>query len=374
MGDLLRECVTGVAKDIVSTTTTDRDDRLWPADFMVYQTNPLNLSYGACGTALFLLQALGGIPLEAEAWILRQRLSTSTYPPGLYIGLAGVARAFAWMGHMDRAEEALNLAYKSPLLFDEAGIVHGMAGWGLASVSMHSDTGNPTHLDQAVMAGEHLLAMAKVDQDGQYWPSPSDGHIHLGYAYGTSGIACFLLRLYGETGDARFRSAAIEAMNFTLQHAYKEDEKLRWFSHVGGGTLLPYWRHGTSGIGVALLRFYEMLHEDRYLEAARRAASGVQMCFAAFPCQFDGMSGVGEFLLDMHNVTHEEQYYRYAVDLAESILCFQIETEGGKSFPGRGLARLSADYAYGSAGTAAFLQRVLTPASHSLDGRLYCEG
>lgn len=95
------------------------------------------------------------------------------------------------------------------------------------------------------------------------------------------------------------------------------------------------------------------------------------MLFASFPGQFDGMSGVGDFLLDLYDVTGERQYYREALVLAESILCFQVETEGGKAFPGRGLMRLSTDYAHGSAGVAAFLRRVVAPASRSLDGRLY---
>lgn len=370
---LLRETVEGVAADIISTTSVDRPDRLWPTDLMAYQTNPLNLAYGACGTALFLQQALGCLPADAEAWILGHRLSTSTYPPGLYVGLAGIARALAWMGHTDRAEEAMNLAYTSPILFDDVGVTYGMAGWGLASLSMYSETRNHTHLDYAVIAGERLIELADVDQDGRHWSSPSDGRVYLGYSHGTSGIACFLLRLYAVTGDVKFQSAALEAMDFVLRHAYVKGPTLQWFAHDGTRIVYPYWRHGTAGIGMALLRFYEALCDDNYLAAAKSAAAGLRTLFTAIPGQFEGMSGIGEFLLDLYNVTGEKQYYRRALVLAESILCFQVKTEGGRAFPGRGLLRLSADYANGSAGVAAFLQRVLVPASRPLDGRLYCD-
>lgn len=367
----LSEAVAGVVDDIVSTTAIERVDRLWPADVLVYETNPLSLSYGACGTALFLGQELGELPADAEAWILEQALSTDAYPPGLYVGLAGIARAFAWMGHIDRAEDAMKLAYTSPLLFEEAGVDHGMAGWGLASLSTHTETGDGTHLDFAVKAGERLLETATIDQDGRYWPAKFDGRVYLGYAYGTCGVACFLLRLYDATSDARFRSAAIEGMDFTLRHAHGEGQKLQWPSHIGSRIVYPYWRLGSAGVGVALLRFYEALHDEMYLAAARSVASGLRMLFAAVPGQFDGMSSVGDFLLDIYDVTGEHEYYQQARDIAKSILCFQVPTEGGTTFPGRLLMRLSSDYAHGSAGTAAFLRRVLAPTLRSLDSRLY---
>jgi len=371
--DRLRAVIAGVVDDILSTTATDRADRLWPADVLVYQTNPLSLAYGACGTALVLRQELGDLPASVEAWILKQPLSTDVYPPGLYVGLSGIARAFAWMGHTDRALEVLNLAYTSPLLFAEVGVDHGMAGWGLASLSMYADYGESTHLDFAVRAGERLLELSAVDNEGRFWPTQFDGKVYLGYAYGTCGIACFLVRLYQATGDARFRAAAIEGMDFTLRHAHGIDERLQWPSHIGGRIVYPYWRLGGAGVGAALLRFHDALGDERYLVAARRVASGLRMLFAAVPGQFDGMSSVGDFLLDLYHATSDQEYCWQARDIGESILCFQIPTEGGVAFPGRLLMRLSSDYAHGSAGTAAFLRSLLLPTSRSLslDSRLY---
>lgn len=95
------------------------------------------------------------------------------------------------------------------------------------------------------------------------------------------------------------------------------------------------------------------------------------MLFSAVPGQFDGMSGVGDFLIDLYIATGQEQYFQQALVLAESTLCFEVDTQGGKAFPGRALMRLSADYATGSAGIGAFLQRIIDPALPSLDGQLY---
>ena len=44
---------------VLATADPDRTDRLWPADARVYDTNPLNLVYGAAGIALFLDEVTG---------------------------------------------------------------------------------------------------------------------------------------------------------------------------------------------------------------------------------------------------------------------------------------------------------------------------
>lgn len=368
--DRLRVAIRGVTDDIISTTAIDRADRLWPHDVLAYQTNPLSLAYGACGTAIFLHQTLDQLPQDAERWILSQPLSTDAYPPGLYIGLAGIARAFALLGHIDRADHTLKLAYASPLLFKDVGVAYGMAGWGSASLSMHADTDDEIHLQFAARAGEVLLEAATVDETTRHWPSPSDGHVYLGYAHGTCGVACFLARLYEATGEAKFKVAAIDGMDFMLRQMHGDHRKPQWPARIGGRVVYPYWRLGTAGIGVAFLRMYQVTKDERYLDVARRAADGSRMLFSAEPGQFDGMSGVGDFFLDLYEVTRDVRYYERALEIAAGVLCFQVDTPGGKSFPGRQLLRLSSDYGHGAAGTAAFLQRVLAPATRSLDGIL----
>lgn len=163
----VRRTLRGVADTLLRTHDGRRTDRLWPADYMVFTTNPLSVAYGACGPALLLRRAAGArgpaaaLPAEVASWMLGQPLGTDTYPPGLYVGLAGIAWAFHDLGWEDRAEAVMAMTYASPLLYAEPGMFLGIAGWGLASLRFHARTGKQVHLDRAVQAGEELLRTAR---------------------------------------------------------------------------------------------------------------------------------------------------------------------------------------------------------------------
>jgi hypothetical protein len=76
-----------------------RTDRLWPADTSVFTTNPLSLAYGACGPALFLFASgrLEEVP-KVSAWMGERALNSQEYPPGLFLGSAGIACVSAHIG------------------------------------------------------------------------------------------------------------------------------------------------------------------------------------------------------------------------------------------------------------------------------------
>src|SRR5688572_4805273 len=75
---------------LVRTAAYERSDRLWPGEQELYTTNPLSLAYGACGPAL-LLHELDRLPAQATEWILGKPVTAEEYPPGLYLGLGGIA-------------------------------------------------------------------------------------------------------------------------------------------------------------------------------------------------------------------------------------------------------------------------------------------
>src|SRR5215216_4460702 len=145
---IVQATIDETAAYLLATADFARSDRLWPADALVFATNPLSVAYGACGSALFLHSA-DRLTERRDVldWMLARPLSTDTYPPGLYIGLAGIAYAFAELGLSREAEDVLQLAYQSPLLYEEPGMFLGAAGWGLASVDFHHRTGRRLYLE-----------------------------------------------------------------------------------------------------------------------------------------------------------------------------------------------------------------------------------
>ncbi|RKH65181.1 lanthionine synthetase C family protein [Corallococcus llansteffanensis] len=359
--DTFRDAIRGLARHMMSTMDTQRADRLFPADAMAFQTNPLNLAYGACGTALFLHDALGELPQAVREWLLAQPVDPTLYPPGLYSGIAGVAWSFAEMGLLERGLELFDLVPRSSLAFKAPDIFEGVAGWGLASLAFHLRTRDAKFLELACRAGEHLLKSAERGDAGLWWRSGDEPSARLGFALGSSGVAFFLLNLWRATGEARYLEGARGAMDFDIAQGQERGDTLLWGVTAGALGHRPYWLRGGAGVTSALIRFFEVLKEERYLDVARRAARGCEAFFSAAPHLFEGLASMGESLLDMFQVTGEHRYLELARQKATQTLLYRIDRPEGVAFPGRYLVRISHDYGVGGAGIGLFLHRALTP-------------
>jgi serine/threonine protein kinase len=355
----ISEVVRGVTDYILHTPDLQRSDRLWPADYRVFTTNPLNISYGAMGIALYLKEVLGAVPDEIKAWMV-DKMSYGSYPPGLYVGLAGVALGFSEIGLEGQAIEVWNSIYESPLISEGLDIFYGVAGIGLASLYFWHKTSNQMFLDTAQEAGEALLYRAGSDESGYFWENV-DGEVYYGYAHGGSGISMFLLYLYHATKENRYLDYAVGGLDYEIAKGEKQEDYTVWFRSRTDNLISPYWRYGSAGIGSVLIRFYAMLSEDRYRIIAEEAAKYVATKYAVFPGQFVGLSGMGEFLIDLYFFTGEEKHLESARRLAEGVLLYTIKKPKGVAFPGEELLRISTDFGTGSAGIGLFLSRLINP-------------
>jgi lantibiotic modifying enzyme len=356
----VREAVTGTADYIVATGDYARSDRLWPAEMEVFATNPMSVAYGACGPALFLHQDAvpSELPYEAVNWLLEQPLSVDRYPPGLYVGLAGIAWTLQVLGQPERAEEAMAIAYRSPLLYEQPNMLLGAAGWGLASLRLFRETGSESYLRWAERAGDYLLEKAVRTGDTCHWKPEEDEPVPYGFGYGASGVALFLAELHLATGDGGVREAAVRALDFELAHRVESDLGWVWRRFEGDDLDRPYWIQGSAGVGSVVIRLHHHLGIARYLPIAERIARDLFIKFTVNPGLFQGLAGIAEFMLDMHRFTGDDAYLDRAFDMAETILWFKLERAGGVAWPGRWLDRITLDYASGAAGIALFLARL----------------
>lgn len=122
------------------------------------------------------------------------------------------------------------------------GFAHGVAGIGAFLLAVAQATGRPDCRRAAEAAGETLVAGAIRDKRGTYWPDslsgPHDDDMRYVWCNGASGIGTFLIRLWQETGDARYRQLAHEAA-IAVRHT-------RWLAGVSAC-------HGAAGNGEFLL-------------------------------------------------------------------------------------------------------------------------
>jgi lantibiotic modifying enzyme len=220
-------------------------------------------------------------------------------------------------------------------------------------------TGNELYLKKAKEAGTRLILTAKKSGQGYSWMSSDQ--CPLGLAHGSSGIGLFLLYLYLVTHDERYLAAGTQALEFDLSAAIAtRDGGVSWAeSTASASTLYPYWRFGSAGIGTALLRFQRVMESPRYASILNSIFIDTDRKYAVFPGRFNGLAGIGEFMLDMYDFTGEARFRESANRLADGIMLFMVERDGGFAFPGELLCRLCCDYGTGSAGIALFLNRLM---------------
>jgi serine/threonine protein kinase len=359
------ETVKSTVQHILAVATYDRADRLFPSDPKVFVTNPLNVAFGACGVALAIKTITGDVPPGIVEWILKQKIHSKSYPPGLYLGTAGIAWVLKSLGIDQKAEELMRSTWNHPALKESPDMFYGLAGWGIAQLKFFLDTKNQEYLEQAIRAGEYLAASAKQENGNCYWPQ-TNGSITLGFAHGSSGISIFLLYLYIVTGNEKFLNIGKSALNFDLAAAVPNIEgALSWqVRRAPGAPSVPYIRYGSSGVGLALVRYYRALGDPRYLEVLEQMFPDTTRKYGIYPGRFIGLAGIGEFLLALREIEPFHSRCSEALRrLISGILLFQVNTAKGVAFPGYELYRFSCDFATGSAGIAFFLHRYLNQSS-----------
>jgi lantibiotic modifying enzyme len=226
-----------------------------------------------------------------------------------------------------------------------------MAGVGMANLHSYHRTNNPYYLAMAEELAECLLESAQENEAGVYWET--DGLVHIGYGYGQSGVALFLLRLYQilrEKPVLLWRGQ--RALEFDLSHGVEEEKGVISFpSRPLDTTFLPYLEEGSAGIAKVAIRYGMLDKMEQILSEVHRKYAG-----------FSGLLyGLGSFIdvltdafLFSHDVKFLEMAKRPIAGIRDIYLMRQLQ---GSATPGDGLLRVSCDYATGVAGVLRTLDR-----------------
>lgn len=256
----------------------------------VYKAQSPYLYDGAAGIGLFLarLYRFTNDPLEkttALGALNRSFRSLSDVPAQLrasvYSGAASIAFAAIEIGQALDDERMVRhgiaelcnavSASADPSFLD---ILSGSAGAIQVSLNIAHRFDCPALVDLAIVHGDSLLQTAAKSDAGWSWdtlPGQSEKHL-LGYGHGTAGIACVLLELWSETGESKYREAALQAFRYERSHFSPEHHNwpdLRSMAAYGvPATQTVYataWCHGAPGIGLSRLRALELVGDDDQL-------------------------------------------------------------------------------------------------------------
>ncbi|HEV2623059.1 MAG TPA: lanthionine synthetase LanC family protein [Frateuria sp.] len=220
-----REVLDGLCEYLEASASPERPDRLWPASPEVWTTNPVSIKFGAAGTAYFLLNARGRVDDTTLDWIV-SRTGSRNCPPGLYSGLAGVACFLLDAGRGEQASAVMDIALRE---CKSASIPHGfttgLAGIGTAALTFYRETGISTYLDEALGLAERLVGASVPTSDGISWSY--EGITSLGFAYGASGVALFLLQCGLASTERVYLDAAQAALDYDLSFRVDRADRRR---------------------------------------------------------------------------------------------------------------------------------------------------
>lgn len=335
-----------------------RPDRYVPAGAEIFQTHPWGVAHGASGVLHAYLKGRRTPPAGLVDFVLDGARSTRPRGVDLANGDSGIAWVLYDAGHGETAT-ALLRSSGGPGEWASHGLHEGQSGWGLARLKAWYETADGMFLREAIVAGDALLAAAVDDDHGWRWPENDAQPV--GLAHGASGVALFLLHLHLVTGEPRFIAGARRALAYDFaQRRLNVDGDPTWPLQVGHGTVTPYLRHGTAGVVAVAARMLAVTGDLGYRDMVMAAEADLFRPHAISPGRQDGLAGIGETLLDLASYLPDRAaiYRREAHRVASGIEPFLVRRPGGLAVPGAELVRLSCDFATGSAGVAAFFDRL----------------
>lgn len=200
---------------------------------------------------------------------------------GLYAGwgsvlhlLERIARLHADYSSLALAQEWLESPqFEKRIAADSGyGVLTGAAGFIIACTALYRTAGVDRALELAERAAAHLLEHRHAVGPGSSWRISSARPLS-GLAHGASGFAVAFAHLFEATGESRYRSASLQALEFERSLFLPEQGNWRDCRDVviDRHGDIPYasvsWAHGAPGIGLARLALIDAgIDSDRLRE------------------------------------------------------------------------------------------------------------
>jgi hypothetical protein len=341
-----------------ASATPDSKHCLWPATPAAYRVNPVCIRFGACGPLELATRVRGSCP---DAWLdwVEQRSDPARIPPGLYVGLAGVALTLARCGREEAGRRLLLAALESPLVEVEPDLSLGAAGVGLAALVLGASLDDSRLLEAAVRIAGRLERSAEPRRRGIAWRS-DDGELRSGFSNGAAGISLLYTYLGAWSGERRWWEVARQALEWEFSQV-KHTAGFAFWPLIGGrrrkDSQSPHLAYGSAGIGAAAVRLYACTREEALGKWVDQCVDVATFRWTNKLWQDFGYAGSGELLLDAQAAGRSAAAGAHAARVAEVLLANQVRTRFGTAFPGGGLNRVASDFGMGASGIALFLER-----------------
>jgi type 2 lantibiotic biosynthesis protein LanM len=309
----------------------ERQPRLVPVAIDLYE--------GLSGITLFLAH-LGAITGERRySDLARAAMSTvkrkigdkrpALTSLGGFAGWGGVIYALSQLANLwddseplEQAEAVVDLI---PALIEDdtdLDLISGSAGCISGLLALYSVRHSERVLATAIRCAEWLLTRSQPVQKGIAWPSAAGTEPLTGVSHGASGYAFALSSLFQVTQEPRFRTAALQAIEF--ERSYFCDEVGNWLdlrrprvsdpkdTRAKNNTFCVAWCHGAPGIGLMRLKLLPFLEYDSLAHKEIRTALNTTILkgFEGDHSLCHGDFGNLEFLLQASQSLPETRWQR----------------------------------------------------------------
>ncbi|GAA1252850.1 class III lanthionine synthetase LanKC [Kitasatospora nipponensis] len=350
----LAELAVQLATGLLEAADPERSDWVFPPASEAFRTNTVCVAYGTAGVVHALHRAGVPVPEGVEKRLVHDALALrEELPPGLTAGSAGIARVLAQLGRLDEAIELLRAAQEHPLTRTCGTLAGGLAGIGLSWLALHRRTRDARHLERAAAAGDTIVRTTD--------PAPTLGdHDARGLFHGRSGLALFLHRLAGETGQSHYLEAGRRLLHEELDRALRlPDGGLSYADNAVLRRAMPYLAVGSAGVATAVGRYVATSPDERCAAALPLLVADARRTCTLEAGLCTGLAGLAYFLAEHAELTGRPADRETAVRVATGLLKHASPHGQGMRCLGAGGLRYAADLSGGAAGVLLALLRVL---------------
>jgi len=197
-------------------------------------------------------------------------LSLYTGTPGIvlfYLELYAATEDPAYLNEAEMgAEYLIDTIRNSKYNAGEMGLYTGLAGAGYCLVETFRATGKNRYRNEIINTVKLIESTALKTAEGIHWAGMTD------IIYGGAGIGLYLQRVADVLQYPKADSLATLAAKGLLDLAIASPSGLRWKFTPEYGTYMDNFSHGTAGVAYFLSETYLRTGENKYLDAALKAA------------------------------------------------------------------------------------------------------
>ncbi len=202
--------------------------------------------------------------------------------PNLYSGSSGVvlfllelARATGDKAHREEAAAGADpliatLPAKADPEKGETGLYEGVAGVGFTLNRVFQETGDDKYRKAAVRCRDLIHAAAQPAGKGVQWGEVTD------IIAGASGTGLYLLDVAHGMDDSASRDLAVRAGLRLIELGIPEKGGLKWRMDPTFPRLMPNFSHGTAGVAYFLATLHQETGHQEFLDAALAGARYLQ--------------------------------------------------------------------------------------------------